>query len=180
MNAQDRKAAKDTFLASLAHDPNVSLACDKANISRKTAYQWRDDEVFAKAWDDAVERCKDVARSSIYQRGILGWDEPLVSMGQVVCTETLLTDEDGKPQFDKRGRPIMVKGAAITVHKWSDSLAALYAKASLPEYKDKPQVNINAQLTDLAEQAKNELLADLDASLSRENKEQATQDQSDT
>src|SRR5581483_240478 len=119
------KQVEEQFLSSLKGDPNVSLACDVANISRDTAYRWREQsESFAKAWDDALERCKDVARSSIYRRGILGWEEPLVSMGQVVCEMTVMLGDDGKPVFDKRGKPIMLPGSPMTVHKWSDSLAS--------------------------------------------------------
>jgi hypothetical protein len=174
MKPEERKQAKETFLALLKEDPTVSLACDEAQISRDTAYRWKDrDQTFSKAWDAAVERTRDVARSSIYRRGIIGWEEPLVSMGQVVCEMTVMQDDDGKPVFDKRGKPIMLPGNPMTVRKWSDSLAALYAKANLPEYKDKPQVNINTQLADLAEQAKNELLADLAASISHEDQDQA-------
>lgn len=165
---------KEKFLEALRQDSTVSLACEVAGIARKTVYRWREQsKTFAEAWDDAVEHCRDVARSSIYQRGIIGWDEPIVSMGQVVCEMAVMAGDDGKPMFDKRGKPIMLPGNPMTVHKWSDSLAALYAKANLPEYKDKPQVNLNAQLSDLAEQAKNELLADLAASISHENQDQA-------
>jgi len=168
MNAEERKQAKAAFLTSLALDPNVSLACDKAEISRDTAYRWKkDSETFAKLWDEAVERTRDVARSSIYRRGIIGWDEPMISMGQVVYEQVPKLDNEGNQVYE-RGRPVFQQGDKVMVRKWSDSLALAYAKANLPEYKDKPQVNINTQLADLAEQAKAELLADLAASLSHE------------
>lgn len=171
--AKQRKQAQEAFIDSLKSDPNVSLACDVADISRDTAYRWRNgSEDFAKQWDDAIERSKDVARSSIYQRGILGWDELVVSMGQAVYEYEPVLDEDGNQVYEK-GKPKMKRGNLLTIHKWSDSLAALYAKANLPEYKEKPQVNINAQLADLAEQAKNDLLADLAASLAHEDQDQA-------
>jgi hypothetical protein len=57
------------------------------------------------------------------------------------------------------------------VHKWSDSLAALYAKANLPEYKEKQQIDLNAQITTIAETAKSELLADLAATMTDEDKD---------
>lgn len=146
--AEHRKLAKTWFITSLKQDPNVSLACDNAFIARKTAYQWREkDEAFADEWESALERTKDVARSSIYKRGILGWDEPVVAQGRVAV------DEDGN---------------RLLVHKWSDSLAALYAKANLPEYKEKQQIDLNAQVTTMADQAKDELLADLAAMIANE------------
>lgn len=176
MGAKPRKPAREViirvFLESLKSDPNVSLACDMAGISRTVAYIWKkEDEAFADAWEAALERTRDVARSSIYQRGILGWDEPVVSMGQAVYEYEPVLDEHGEQKFDAKGKPLMKRGKPLTIHKWSDSLASLYAKANLPEYKEKPQVNINAQLADLAEQAKNDLLADLEASLINEDKD---------
>lgn len=172
----ERKEAKEKFIAFLHEDPTVSLACEHINKSRDTIYKWREkDQKFAKEWDDAIERAKDVARSSIYKRGIMGWMEPIVSMGQVVCEQQPLLDQDGNPQLDKRGKPIMVKGDPIMIRKWSDSLAMAYAKANLPEYKDKPQVNIHAQLDDLAQKAKDSLLADLAAAIGDEDKEPSDQ-----
>ena len=166
MNTQERREAKAAFLAALQRDPTVSLACEAATISRETVYQWRkQDKSFARAWDDALERCRDVARRSIYARGILGWDEVVVSAGQVVYESLPGLDSEGAQTFDSRGRPIMQQGNAVVAHKYSDSLAIAYAKANLSEYKDKPQVNVQAQLSDLAEQAKQALLAELAASL---------------
>lgn len=173
LSSAQRKEAKSLFLAYLQTDHNVTFACEHAGISRETAYTWKEkDPVFARGWDNAIERVKDVARSSIYRRGILGWDEPVVSMGQAVYEMEPVPGEDGKQQWE-RGKPVMKRGNPLLTHKWSDSLAALYAKANLPEYKEKPQVNINAQLQDLAEQAKQELLADLSAAIAHEDQDPA-------
>lgn len=171
----ERKEAKTRFIEFLREDPTVSLACERINMSRKSIYQWREkDQKFAKEWDDAIERAKDIARSSIYKRGIIGWMEPIVSMGQVVCEQQLLLDQDGSPQLDKRGKPIMVKGDPIMIRKWSDSLALAYAKANLPEYKEKQQIDINAQIFDMAEKARNELLADLAVRINEDKNQEPT------
>lgn len=168
---KDRKEAQAAFLTALATDPSVSAACDAAGISRNTAYRWRSQSTtFEKAWDDALIRTQDTARSSIYRRGVVGWDEPMVSMGQVVYEYTPMPDKEGKPMLDSKGKPVMLQGPALTVHKWSDSLAALYAKSNLPEYKEKAQVNVQTQLSDLAERAKQALLADLEAQLADDDK----------
>jgi hypothetical protein len=92
----------------------------------------------------------------------------MVSMGQIVYEIVPVPDDNGKQKFDTKGRPMVQQGKPMMTHKWSDSLAVAYAKANLPEYKDKPQVNVQAQLSDLAEQAKQALLADLAASLDDE------------
>lgn len=171
MTAAQRKEAKTLFLDALSQDPNISAACDHACIGRTTAYMWREkDTVFADNWETALERTKDVARSSIYKRGVLGWDEAVVSQGQAVYEMEPVEDEDGNQVYEK-GRLKMKRGDLMTVHKWSDSLASLYAKANLPEYKDKQTIDLTAQITTMADSAKDELLADLSAAIANENKE---------
>lgn len=155
MSAVQRKEAMSLFIEELKRTHNVTLACDQAGIARKTVYGWREkDAIFADQWEDAVERTKDNARMSIYQRGVTGWDEPIVAQGKVAVDEF---------------------GNRLLIHKWSDSLAALYAKANLPEYKDKQQIDLNAQITTMAETAKDELLADLAATIANEDKKQSSQ-----
>jgi len=177
MSAAQRKEAKSLFLDYLKTDHNITLACEYANVSRQTMYTWRErDQIFAEAWENAVERTKDIARSSIYQRAIIGWDEPLVSMGQPVYEIEEVVDKDGKPELDKRGNPKTCRGEKLTIHKWSDTLAIAYAKANLPEYKDKQQIDLNAQIFTMAEQAKDELLADLAAAITHEDQEQPSQE----
>lgn len=58
----------DAFIEELKKHAIVRLACDKAGISRPTAYQWRKTyKTFADRWDDALEDACDtleaVARS---------------------------------------------------------------------------------------------------------------------
>jgi hypothetical protein len=172
----ERKEAKEKFLAFLREDPTVSLACEHIDRDRTTVYDWREkDQKFAQEWDNALERARDVGRSSIYKRGIIGWEEPMVSMGQVVYETEPVLDEEGEQKHDSRGRPMTKRGAKVMVPKNSDSLALAWAKANLPEYKDKPQVNIHAQLEDLAQKAKDELLADLAAAIDNEDKEPSNQ-----
>lgn len=172
----ERKEAKEKFVTFLREDPTVSLACEHIGISRDTAYKWYEkDKRFAREWDNAIERAKDVARSSIYKRGIIGWWEPMVSMGKVVYEDEPVLDEKGEQKRDSKGRLMTKRGDKVMIPKHSDSLALAWAKANLPEYKDKPQINIHAQLDDLAQKAKDELLADLAAAIDDENKEPSDQ-----
>lgn len=176
MSAAQRKEAKRLFLEYLKSDPNVSAACDLAGISRETAYNWRDqDKRFADGWENALERLHNKARSSIYQRGIVGWDEPVVSMGQLIYEMEPVLDKDGNQVYEK-GKPKMRRGKPITLHKWSDSLAALYAKANLPEYKEKQTIDFRLQMSEEAEKAKNEILADLAAAMVNEDQDPAHQE----
>lgn len=141
MTDEQRAKAKELFIASLKRVHSVTLACEKAKISRQTAYDWRQIDVeFATQWENAVERDKDIARQSIYERGILGWDEPVVNGGMLVYEYEPLLGDDGKQKFDSKGKPIMLRSNPVSVHKWSDTLAVAYAKANLPEYKEKQQI----------------------------------------
>lgn len=176
MSAAQRKEAKRLFLEYLKSDPNVSAACDLACISRDTAYRWRDqDSKFADGWESALERLHNKARSSIYQRGIIGWDEPVVSMGQLVYEMVPVVDENNDQVYEK-SKPKMRRGKPITLHKWSDSLAALYAKANLPEYKEKQTIDFHLQMSEEAEKAKNEVLADLASAIANEDQNQTHQE----
>lgn len=56
---------KKVFLAILSKDPNVSLACEKAKVGRRTAYEARDsDPAFKAAWDEADEAAIDRVESA--------------------------------------------------------------------------------------------------------------------
>jgi hypothetical protein len=178
MNAQQRKEAKLLFVASLRKDPNVSLACDKAGISRNTAYQWQEaDEQFKKDWEDSIDRTKDVVRSAIYQRAAYGWDEVALSMNRVVYYYTPVLDDNGNQRFDSKGQPMMQRGDVVKIHKWDTALQLGWAKANLPEYKDeKTEINIFNEINNMAEQAKNDLLRDLaSAADDDESQEEANQ-----
>lgn len=155
MSAQERKEAKALFVASLCKDPNVSLACDCAKISRKTAYEWKEaDKQFAKDWDTSIERAKDIVRSAIFQRAAYGWKEIALSMNRVVYEYT--------PVLDDQGRQIMQRGDVVYIHKWDTALQMGWAKANLPEYKDKqPDINIFNEINAMAINAKTELLTSL-------------------
>lgn len=164
-----RKDAMALFIEWLKKDPTVTLASEHAGIAPVTAYRWRDRyKSFADDWENAVKRTQDIARQSIYTRGILGWDEKVVSQGQMVMEYEPVVDEDGNQRFDEKGKPLFKGGKPLLQRKYSDSLASLYAKANLPEYKDKPQININAQLNDLAEQRKQKIIAELEAAIAKD------------
>lgn len=149
--AEHRKLAKSWFLEELPRCHTVTFACEYAGIVPDTAYRWKEkDQKFSESWDRAVEHTHDIARASIFKRGILGWDEPVVAQGRVALDE-----------HDKR----------LTVHKWSDSLAALYARANLPEYKEKQQLDLNVQMAEKDARDKESLLASLAAAIAHEDKE---------
>jgi hypothetical protein len=107
------------FLDAYARQANVMVAAKAAGISRQTVYNWLEhDQDFSFAYHQAKEAAKDVIRAEIFRRGHDGWDEPVYQMGYY----------------------------AGTVHKYSDTLLIFHAKMLMPEYREKSQVDINAQV----------------------------------
>lgn len=65
---------KSHFVTQLQELPNVSLAAEKAGVSRTHAYKARSsDACFAEAWDDALERSLDIARGEAWRRAAVGY-----------------------------------------------------------------------------------------------------------
>jgi|SRR5581483_10006022 len=150
--AEQKALAKQWFLEELPRCHTVSSACEYAGIHRNTAYQWKEqDKKFSEAWDVAVERIHDKARAKIFERAYEGIESFVVSNGKLVY------GPDGKPLVER---------------KYSDSLAALYARANLPEYKDKQQIDLKFQMAEQDAKDKEELLAGLAAAIANETKEQ--------
>jgi hypothetical protein len=148
LTADERKTAQKTFLDAFSMTANVRAACLKAGISRNTVYEWQEhDDTFSFQFKQATEDANDMIRAELFRRAVQGYDKPLVSMGKVVY------GQDGKP---------------LNERVYSDQLLSLLAKARLPEFKEKQQIDLNAQITTLADQAKDELLADLSAMIASE------------
>ena len=62
---------RDAFLAGLRSIPVVRVACEAAQISRKTAYAWRERDVaFREAWDGAVEDGLDALEALLMKRAM--------------------------------------------------------------------------------------------------------------
>ncbi|MCE9520629.1 MAG: hypothetical protein K8R87_13885 [Verrucomicrobia bacterium] len=61
------------FVLSLRERPVITDACRAANISRSSAYAWRDKEPdFAAAWDDACIEGWDEVESAAYKEAVIG------------------------------------------------------------------------------------------------------------
>ena len=80
-------ARKTTFLETLAETVNVSAACRKAGIRRRTAYNWRNtDPRFAREWDDALEDGIDAMEAELHRRAFEGVEKPVWHKGEQVGT----------------------------------------------------------------------------------------------
>jgi terminase small subunit-like protein len=66
---------REDFLTKLREGLSIKSACEAAQISRVTAYKWRNtDPEFAADWDDAVEIGTDLLEESAIKRAIGGSD----------------------------------------------------------------------------------------------------------
>ena len=80
-------AQKTTFLETLARTVNVSAACRKAGIRRRTAYNWRNaDPRFAQEWDDALDDGIDAMEAELHRRAFEGVEKPVWHKGEQVGT----------------------------------------------------------------------------------------------
>jgi transposase len=108
------------FLEAYAIHANVMLSAREVGIHRTTVYEWLEkDEPFSFAYNQAKEDAKDVIRAEIYRRGHDGVLEPVYQQG-------ILID---------------------TVRKYSDTLLIFHSKMLMPEYRDKSQVDVTANVT---------------------------------
>lgn len=111
LTTEQRKAR---FLKELAKRANVSAAARAAQVERSTPYGWyKDDPVFAEAWDAAVEVAVDELESEAWRRAAVGVQEPVYQQGKQVGY----------------------------IRKYSDTLMAILLKANRREkYMDKQQL----------------------------------------
>lgn len=121
--------AREIFLDHLRKTANVSESARVAVVARRTIYDWRDaDQVFAEAWDDAVDEATDALEAEARRRAIEGDEEYVVSMGQLV--------RDPKT------------GEYLTTRKRSDGLMTLLLKAHRPErFRERYDVKQSGHIT---------------------------------
>lgn len=73
--------ARDTFAATLQATCNVSESCRAAGISRSVAYVWREeDEVFARAWQEAEDAAADMLEQVAFERAQSGQSDRMLEI----------------------------------------------------------------------------------------------------
>lgn len=124
LTADQRAQAQETFLKSFRNTANVRAACMAAGIDRNTIYAWLEtDETFSLEYRQAELDANDTIRGELFRRAVQGYEKPVVSMGKAVYVK----DEKGNE------KPLMER-------VYSDTLLALLAKARMPEFRDKQQI----------------------------------------
>ena len=67
----DKSHLKGPFITALQERPNVAAACETVDISRETAYNWREsDEQFARDWDACFLRHIDTIEENALERAM--------------------------------------------------------------------------------------------------------------
>lgn len=104
------------FCAALAETGIVSRACAAVDITRRTAYNWREDYPdFAQAWDRALQIGISALEDEAHRRAFEGVPEPVFHQG-VECG---------------------------SVRKYSDTLAIFLLKAHRPEkYRENSRMEL--------------------------------------
>jgi hypothetical protein len=121
---EERKAL---FLAELARHGVVARAARAASPHSENgcAMSFRDarreDPDFAVAWEDAMEQARGALEFELHRRAVEGWEEPI---------------------YGGRHKEKVVG----TVRRYSDRLLELRAKALLPEYRERRQVELGGGL----------------------------------
>lgn len=122
---KDVKAnAQGVFIERLTKGETITAASKAAGICRKTAYNWRDsDEVFADAWDDAIEVGTEKLETEANRRALEGSDTLLIFLLKArrpkVYRERItaeLTGKDGKDLVGHTG--VLVVPATMSIEDW--------------------------------------------------------------
>ncbi len=143
MTAEERKTAQEKFLKSFSLTANVRAACLNAGVDRSQIYRWQEhDELFSFKFKQATEDANDMIRGEMFRRAVQGVEEPVVSVGKVVYVED--EKEKGKMKM-------------LTVKKYSDNLLSLLAKARMPEFREKSQVDATVSVSGSVNDMSNDL-----------------------
>jgi hypothetical protein len=120
LNPTDRKKAQETFLLAFRSEANLTSAAKIAGVDRQTAYDWcKRYPAFKALYDDAEQEANDVIRGEIHRRAVLGYEENVYQLGKYCGTIT----------------------------RYSDALLMFQAKARMPEYREKQQIEHSGSVT---------------------------------
>ena len=115
------RAPQRKFLASYSVLGNITLAAEAAQVSRKSHYQWMDEEEYRTAFLEAQEHSTDLLVGEARRRGCEGWEEPVVYQGGL-CYEK-------RPDGKKSAKPLVIR-------KYDSNLLMFLIKQARPEFRD--------------------------------------------
>ncbi len=125
---------KQIFLDTLARTGLKYTSYEAADVTRNCVmgHAERDPE-FADQMDAALGEYREKVRQEVWNRGVIGWEEPVYGGGKRVL-EPLTDPETGEVLRDENGE---IRLRSATVLKKSDRLLELEAKRVDPAYRDK-------------------------------------------
>ena len=134
------------FLASLAQSGNVRLACEAADVDRRTVYRLRAaDEAFASDWETALDESADLLEQEARRRAERGVQRLKFHNGSAIMVQAL--SPEGMPLVNVDGQPIMVP---YVEHEYSDTLMIFLLKGIRPEkYRERSDVKQQTLQTNL-------------------------------
>lgn len=131
-------ARKTGFLEAYALTGVIGPACDAVGISRSCYQRWRrEDGDFDAACADAFDAAVDAAELELRTRGVEGVEEVVLYKGEPVWRRDPHT---GHVLLDDEFNPI-----PFTIHRRSDRLLEVYAKAHRPVYREKSGVELTGK-----------------------------------
>ena len=138
LTQEKRAEAQAAFLEAFKQSGNVRYSCQVAGISRETFYQWKKhNKTFSQAVTEAEPEVDDVVEWAAFEEGVIGVEEPVVSMGKPVYESEPMLDDKGKPRFDSKGRPMMQQGKMLTIRRRNPTVLITLLKARMPhKYRD--------------------------------------------
>jgi len=146
LSAEARAQAQVRFLAHFADTANVRASCAVAGVERSTVHRWqKSDRLFAERYREAELDAADTLRAEMWRRGKDGWEEPLVSQGQLVYEMEPVLNEQGDPLLDAKGRPLMRRGAQARVRKYDSALLLALGKAHMPELRERTHLEVTGK-----------------------------------
>lgn len=115
MTKKRRKYYQKMFLDDFAKHGVMAQACRVAGVDVSLLRYWRKDVAFEEAFQAAREASDDTLRYEVYRRAVEGVERPVYYQGEVVGHETV----------------------------YSDRLLEFQAKARMPEYREKQQLEVS-------------------------------------
>lgn len=116
------EARQKAFLECFSQCGSIRRTCLLTNIPRETFYGWRDNAEFAKRFDAARETYADLIDEEMHERGIVGWEEPVIGrVGE---------DQDGVITY---------------VRKKSDQVLLQLARGNRPEKYNKTRTELTGK-----------------------------------
>lgn len=121
--------ARAAFLSTLSKTCNVSEAARKANISRRAAYDWRDDDAeFAREWDEAEQEAADKLEKVAWDRATAGLSDRMLELLLKAHRPEKFKDRIAAEHTGKDGGPIEIDQVAHDADAFTRSVAGLAAR----------------------------------------------------